>query len=246
MTDRGWLRRFVPRPDAELRLVCLPHAGGAAVFYRDWARLLPPHLEVVAVQYPGRADRLAEPAVADIAGLCVGLAGEIAGLSDRRLALFGHSMGAVVAFEVARALAREDGKEPVRLFVSGHQAPHIEHFDTVHLAGDAGLRAELRRLGWTPEEVLADDDLMALVLPAVLADYTAIENYRYRPGPPLACPITALVADADPDVTQAEAGAWREHTTGEFDLAMLPGDHFYLVPEREQVLGLVAEALSAS
>jgi pyochelin biosynthesis protein PchC len=246
MTGPRWLRRFVPRPDAELRLVCLPHAGGSAVFYRDWARLLPPDLEVVAVQYPGRAERLAEPAVADIAGLCAGVVGEIAELGDRRLALFGHSMGAVVAFEVARALAREGGKEPVRLFVSGQHAPHIEHSDTVHLAGDAGLRAELRRLGWTPEEVLANDGVMALVLPSVLADYTAIETYRYQPGPPLACPITSLVADADPDVTQAEAGAWREHTTGEFDLVTLPGDHFYLVPERERVLSLIAEALSAS
>jgi pyochelin biosynthesis protein PchC len=244
MTSTRSLRRFTPRPSAGLRLVCLPHAGGMAAFYRDWSRLLPPDIEVVAVQYPGRAERFAEPAISDLSRLCAALAGEISALDDRPVGLFGHSMGAILAFELARELASRENGQPVRLFVSSRHAPHIQHSDTVHLAGETGLRAELRRLGQTPDEILANDSMMALALPALLADYTAAENYRYQQRRALSCPITALVGDADPGVPTGEASAWREHTTSDFDLTVLPGDHFYLVPQRDTVLRLVAAQLT--
>jgi surfactin synthase thioesterase subunit len=239
----GPLRWWGERPDATLRLVCLPHAGGAAAFYRPWLSLLPAWVDLVTVQYPGRADRFTEPPVREIRPLQAEIAAALVALADRPLALFGHSMGAVVAYEVARTMTAEFGVTPAQLFVSGRQAPDIVHADDVRLRGEAGLLAELRRLGQTAEEVLDNAELMRLVLPAVLADYTVAETYRQLPGPRLGCPVSAITGDRDPDVPVAEADAWRRHTDGPFDLTVLPGEHFYLVDHQSAVVELITERL---
>jgi pyochelin biosynthetic protein PchC len=204
-------------------LVCFPHAGGSAAAYRDWAADLPDHVEVVAVQYPGRADRFAEPAHVTMDGLVDGVVAELGQLDSTPRAYFGHSMGAALAYEAALRLA------PTRLIVSGREAPRHSHAGTVHLGGEAALVAALHRFGIT--QPLVDPELRALVLATLAADSRLIETYRPS-AEVLDCPITAVLGDDDPEVTVAEARDWAEMTSGAFDLGVFPGDHFYLVPQR--------------
>ena len=222
-----WLRSYDSSPGADFRLICLPHAGGSANYFRGLSQLMAPSIEVLAVQYPGRQDRLAAPFIDNIPGLadCV----TTALLADPRppVALFGHSMGAVLAFEVARRLRRH-GAGPRHLFASGHRAPSRHRDDLIHLRDDTGVAAELRGLGGTASRWLDDKEFIALIMPAVRNDFKAIETYRYTPEPPLDCPVTALIGDADPYTSVSEADAWRAHSTGEFGLHVFPGGHFYL------------------
>ncbi|MEO5875090.1 MAG: alpha/beta fold hydrolase [Streptosporangiaceae bacterium] len=239
----SWLRCPQPRPWATTRLVCLPHAGGSAVAYRQWGTS--PAVEVHAVQYPGRADRMADPFVTDPRQMARLVAGALTPLSDRPLALFGHSMGAVLAYEVARILQAK-GSPPVHLFVSGTKPPHRRGERTRISDGtDDAVVAELVKLGGTDADVLADPELRALVLPYVRADFKLIESYEPLPGPRLAVPVTCLIGDADDHVNAEQAARWAEITDGPFDLKALPGDHFYLVPQQAEVLAEVLDRLHA-
>lgn len=247
MDHESWFSRYHPAPPGSepRKLVCFPHAGGSASFYLPVSRALHPDVEVVGVQYPGRQERRTEPPVQDLHDLADQAAEALAPTVDRRTAFFGHSMGAVVAYEVALRLKRDHGAEPARLFVSGRRAPsaHRSLPDPVHLRDDAGVVAELRRLAGTHAELLADDELVQMILPAVRGDYRAVETYRPRPAPPLGCPITALLGDRDPQVEVAEAEAWAGHTTGPVDVKVFPGGHFYLVAEGPAVTAAVRDRL---
>ncbi|WP_043263393.1 alpha/beta fold hydrolase [Streptomyces sp. CT34] len=230
-----WIRRFRPAPEAPCGLVCFPHAGGSAAFYFPMARELSPQLDVLAVQYPGRQDRLSEPCLEDIHELADRATAALEPWTDRPLALFGHSMGATVAYEVARNLARA-GTPPLGLFASARRAPSRHRDLAVHRRDDDGLVAALKELSGTDEQVLGDEELLRMVLPAVRADYKAVETYRHRAGPRLSCPVSVLVGDDDPVTTPEEADAWREHTTGRCELTVFPGGgHFYLNSRAEQV-----------
>jgi surfactin synthase thioesterase subunit len=244
--DSAWVRRFDPSP-APRRLVCFPHAGGAATAFAPLARAVSERadVDVLAVQYPGRQERLAEPCLDSVAALTAAIVPEVAGWLDRPFALFGHSMGAIVAFEVARALEQRDGPRPAVLFVSARRAPSTHRDERVHLGGDGALLRDVTRLAGTPAELMADEDVRQMLLPALRGDYKAIETYRWAPGPPLRCPIRALVGDADPLTTEAEAAAWARHTTAGFDLRVLPGAHFYLADHVGAVADLVAGTLVA-
>ncbi|HEX8868083.1 MAG TPA: alpha/beta fold hydrolase [Lentzea sp.] len=231
--DTGlWFRRFAEAPPGAPRLVCFPHAGGAASWYQPFASYFSGRCELVAVQYPGRQDRRSEPLLDDIRVL----ADQVSGLltRDRPLHLFGHSMGAMIAFEVALRV------QPDHLFVSGRRAPQIVRDDRVHLRDDAGLIAEVRRLAGTNARVFDDEELVRMVLPAIRADYRAAETYRYSPGPSLSCPLTALTGDADPKATVDEVSLWRERTTGAFSLNVFSGGHFFLSDNRSAVAALVS------
>lgn len=235
----SWIRRFHPAPDAPTRLVCLPHAGGSAPFFFPVSRTLSPAVDVLAVQYPGRQDRRAEPCVDDLGELADLVTRELRGWLDRPILLFGHSMGATLAFEVARRLEQE-GTVPLGLFASGRRAPSRHRDERVHLADDDGLLADLKRLSGTNSQVLGDDEMVRMILPAVRSDYRAAETYRYRPGPPLSCPIVALTGDDDPHVTMEEARAWSEHTAADFSLRVYPGGHFYLNTHAAAVIGVIS------
>jgi surfactin synthase thioesterase subunit len=189
--------------------------------------MLAPGVDVLAVQYPGRQERRGEPVVESVTELADLVAEALRPWLDRPFALFGHSLGAVLAFEVARRLEREE-RVPLGLFASGHRAPHVARRGSVHLLDDDGLIAELRRLSGTDAALLADEELLRLVLPCVRADYKAAETYRYEPGPPLRCPIAGFTGDADPLVPVDELRPWSEHTSGGFELQVHPGGHFYL------------------
>ncbi|MFF8830395.1 thioesterase II family protein [Streptomyces sp. NPDC015131] len=238
--DGAWLRRFHPAPGAPVRLVCFPHAGGSATFYFPVSRALSPSIEVLAVQYPGRQDRRGEPGVGDIGELADRVVEELLTLDATPPALFGHSMGAMVAYEVARRLERE-GIELPHLFVSGRRAPSRTREGRVHQLDDDGLIAEIEKLSGTDSRILGDPELLRMILPAIRSDYRAVESYRHVPGRPLRCPVTALTGDEDPQVTLDEARAWSEHTAGDFELKVYEGGHFYLNARAAAVM----EAISA-
>ncbi|MBZ4322831.1 thioesterase II family protein [Streptomyces huiliensis] len=238
-----WIRRFKPRPDAGVRLVCLPHAGGSASFYHPMAMAMPDVADVLCVQYPGRQDRRNEPLIDSIPELADRVFSVLLPWADRPLAFFGHSMGASLAFEVARRFEREKGIVATALFASARRAPSVHREESVHLRDDDGIIAETRRLSGTDAQVLEDDELVRMILPALRADYRAAETYRYEPGPPLRCPVVALAGDADPKVTVDEAAAWAGHTTSSFDLRVFTGGHFYLTHHQDAVLREVADRL---
>ncbi|MFC7331339.1 thioesterase II family protein [Marinactinospora rubrisoli] len=238
-----WLRRFHPGPPHGARLVCLPHAGGSAGFYFPLSAALAADCEVVAVQYPGRQDRRAEPCVTDLGELADRIAAVLGTLDGRPLVLFGHSMGALLGYEAARRLTAAGGPAPAALLASGRRAPATHRDERVHLMDDDGLLRELRLLDGTAHQVLADEELLRMVLPAIRADYTAAETYRHRPGPELDCAVTVLVGRDDPRVTRAEAEAWRGHTSGPFELHTFPGGHFYLTAHQRAVTDLVRAAV---
>ncbi|GAA4229645.1 surfactin synthase thioesterase subunit [Streptosporangium album] len=240
-----WLHCFHPRPGATARLICFAHAGGSAAAYRDWSGPLPESVELYGVQLPGRADRLGQPLLEHMDTLVGSVTEAMLPLLDRPFALFGHSMGAVAAYEVTRALEAR-GIRPARLFASGCLPPHeAAERRKVSAYDDEGLLAELARLGGTELEVLSHRSIREIVFPYVRGDFRLLENYRHRPGPPLRTPISVLVGDADPVLTPAQAKSWEALTASGFSLTVFPGDHFYLQPQRERVVAEIARGMRA-
>jgi surfactin synthase thioesterase subunit len=233
-TEGLWLRRYRPATAPTTRLACLPHAGGSAPYFLPLAAALSPTVDVVAVQYPGRQDRRGEPAIDDLAVLADRVTGALAGQSDLPLSIFGHSMGASLGFEVARRLEAQ-GEHPVRLFASGRRAPSMFRDENVHRHGDEAILAEVRRLNGTDSTLLDDEDLMRAALPALRADYKAAERYSAPAKATIKAAVTVLTGDRDPKTTIAEAEAWARHTTGEFDVHVFTGGHFFLGEQSEAV-----------
>ncbi|MEO5876849.1 MAG: alpha/beta fold hydrolase [Streptosporangiaceae bacterium] len=240
----SWIRRYHQAPESTVRLVCFPHAGGSANFYFPVSAKLSPTVEVRAVQYPGRQDRRKEANIGDIHELADAAFEAVRTLADMPLAFFGHSMGAVVAYEVALRLEQAGVAPLTRLFVSGRRAPSRYRSDRVHERDDQGVVAELRRLSGTGTDLLGDPETLEMILPAVRNDYRAIETYRHAPGRTVNCPVSVLIGDSDPQVTTAEADAWSEHTTGSFDLRVFPGGHFYLAERSAEVITAVSNDLA--
>ncbi|MCJ1678337.1 alpha/beta fold hydrolase [Streptomyces sp. APSN-46.1] len=238
-----WLRRFHPAPDAPVRLVCLPHAGGSASFYFPMARALAPAMDVLAVQYPGRQDRRHEPGVTRLTELADRIADALAPWTDRPLALFGHSMGGLLGYEIASRL-EDAGHAPVALFASARRAPSRRRVESVHLRSDAGVIDELKLLDGTDSGLLLDDELLRMILPALRSDYEAIETYRHHPRPPLSTPIVALTGDTDPQVTADEAQSWSAHSSGGFALHTFEGGHFYLTRHQAEVLDVIRRTVA--
>ncbi|MFI9154904.1 thioesterase II family protein [Streptomyces sp. NPDC053367] len=246
-TDESlWLRRFHPRPQAEISLVCLPHAGGAASFYHPLSELLPPHVEALAVQYPGRQDRRRDPFIESVPELAREIFTVLRPRLDRPIALFGHSMGASVGFELARLLEGERDTVPVAFFASGRPAPSRHRSNDIHRLDDDGIIAELQRVSGTDARILGDAELLRVALPAIRADYKAAETYQYRPGPRLRCDIVALTGDRDERVEVDEVASWQAHTSGSFRLRVFPGGHFYLGEQRAAVADVIADTLRSA
>ncbi|WSQ12828.1 alpha/beta fold hydrolase [Streptomyces sp. NBC_01231] len=245
--ESRWLRRFRPSPRARTSLVCLPHAGGTARSYLPFAELLPPDVEVLAVQYPGRQDRLREPCIESVPELARAVYDVLAPFAARRpVALFGHSLGAAVGFELARLLEREPETAPRALFASARAAPSLSRGRDVHRLDDAGIVAELRLLSGTDAQVLDEPEVLQLVLPSVRGDYKASETYTAEPGARLRCDVLALTGDTDEHVSAEEAAGWRQHTTGGFGLRVFSGGHFYLTDHAAAVAALVTDTLRAA
>jgi surfactin synthase thioesterase subunit len=224
--DERWIKRFHPAPDAPARVIVLPHAGGAVSAYFKLSAALHPALDAHAVQYPGRQERRHEPPLTDVRLLAAGVADALPD-DGRPTLLFGHSMGAVVAFELALLMERR-GAAPHALVASGRRAPSTYRDEWVHRRDPAGVAAELRLLSGTDPMFLQDPELFEMVLPALRADYRAVETYQCAADAAVGCPLIVFVGDDDPKTTVEEARAWRRNTTGDFDLRVFPGGHFYL------------------
>ena len=240
---RQWIRRFHPRPDASIRLICLPHAGGAAPAYFPTSAAMTPEVEVLAVQYPGRQERRLEPLIDSIDGLADELFRVLLPDTGRPFALFGHSMGAMVAFELALRF-EQVGRRPLHLFASGRRAPSRRREEDHQGLDDESLIAELKQLSGTDKRLFAQDELLRASLPAIRNDYLAAATYVNRPGTVISCPITVLVGDTDPRVTADEARSWREHTTARSEVLTYPGGHFYLTEHRDGVVSAIAQRLA--
>ncbi|MGX1756549.1 thioesterase II family protein [Streptomyces lydicus] len=221
---------------ARLRLVGFPHAGGTATLFHGWAARLPRGVELLATQYPGRQERLAEPCAADMTELVDRIADALEPELDLPLALFGHSLGSAVAYEVARQLDERHGIAPERVVVSGRGAPHIERTGTLHLLDDDRIVASARRLGDLGSAVYDDPDLRPLLLPSLRADFRLIESYQPTDPPQLRAPITAVGGAGDPGCSRADLLSWQALTTSSYEHQVFPGDHFYLVPREAELL----------
>ncbi|MFF8866917.1 thioesterase II family protein [Streptomyces sp. NPDC015139] len=239
---RTWLRRFHTTPDPAIRpvqLVCLPHAGGAAGYFVPLSAELCEVADVLAVQYPGRQDRWHEPAVDDLHELARQVVAALEpALDDRPVVLFGHSMGALVAYEAARLL------NPARLYVSGCPAPSRGVESEQEITDDQGILDDLRALDGTDAELLSDPALLELILPALRADYRAVRTYSWRTGPEPSCPLTVLTGDRDPRTPADAVMEWKRHGTRDIRFHAYEGGHFYLTEHTRQVAELIAADLA--
>jgi medium-chain acyl-[acyl-carrier-protein] hydrolase len=239
-----WLIVPRPNPSAALRLFCFPYAGGAARIFRSWAEHLPFGVELCLVELPGRGARMWEPRLTSILSLTEALEAPLLRALDRPFAFFGHSMGAVIAFETARRLRRRHGLQPAHLFVSGSSAPHLPriHPVTYDLPKDEFLE-HLVSLNGTPPEVHENAELMELLTPLLRADFQAVQTYAWHDEPPLSCPVHAFGGMEDENVSRERLAAWREQTTASFNLSMFPGDHFFLNTSPRALLEVLSSEL---
>lgn len=228
-----------------MRLFCFPYAGGNASIFRGWAEQLPKYLEVCPVQLPGRGTRTRESPFNSLTPLVEALAQAMPPELEKPFAFFGHSMGAIIGFELARHLRKRGLPEPLHLFASGHKAPQIPEAGPLDYdLPEPEFIEKLRGLNGTPQEVLEHPELMELMLPLLRADFALIQTYVYSPELPLDCPITVLGGTEDRHVSREHLEAWREQTRGSFMLRMLPGDHFFLQTTQSLLLRILADRLS--
>jgi surfactin synthase thioesterase subunit len=239
-----WLIAPPVRSRPRLRLLCLPYAGGSAAAYRRWWKLAPGTIEVLAVELPGHGSRLRETSHTQLGPLVHAIGQAIEPILDLPYAIFGHSLGGLLGFELARQMRREGGALPVGLFVSATAAPNTPRSaPQLHLAPDDEVRDRLRTLRGTPRELLDNDELMQLVLPVVRADFTVLETYRYRVEPPLQLPITVYGGAFDRVVPPHCLEAWQDQTNGGSRLRLFAGDHFFIQTAAADLLADIATQL---
>ncbi len=240
----SWIAWRKPNPRVRLRLFCFPYAGGAASVFRTWSDGLPTDVEVCPIQFPGRGTRSMEPPFSQLSLLVEVLVEALSPMLDKPFALFGHSLGSLVSFELARQLRAKHQARPVRLFVSAGPAPQLPHRRMpIHDLPEREFAAELRRLNGTPDELLNHQEFMDVVLPSLRADFALYESYRYHPGPPLNCPISTFGGLGDQNVSTGDLEAWRDQTSVSFSIRMFPGDHFFLKTTQALLLRTLSQEL---
>jgi len=244
--SEAWLQIPDPKPNAVIRLLCLPHAGGSATLYRPWAKLLPDSIELVLVCLPGREHRCNETMPADMQTLISLLSRAVTPILNRPWAVFGHSMGATVAHELILSLHHKRLRDPEHLFVSARKAPQFQKSGNIHKLDDESLCRSLIGLGGTAPELLEIPELRALFLPAIRQDYRLIETSKVSSSQLLNCPITAMVGLDDPAVSIDDARGWQQWTNCQFRLNEYVGNHFYLSDCPDLVVGHIVQELNLS
>jgi medium-chain acyl-[acyl-carrier-protein] hydrolase len=239
----SWIRCPTPHPAARLRLFCLPYAGGGASIFKNWGDALPDSIEVCAIQLPGREDRIAETPFRRVEQLLPVLLDRLRPYLDRRIAFFGHSMGAFLSYELALALT-EENRAPAHLIVSGQRAPHLplSRPESYHLS-DTDFCERLRSLNGTPASVLAEPELLSMILPLLRSDFEMSETYQRVPKTRLDCPIQVFGGDRDEEVDRAGLEAWQKTTSAPVKIEILPGDHFFLQSLTDALLEMVERTL---
>lgn len=245
------LNAWVVRPklvaSARVRLFCFPYAGGGPLIFRAWPEHLPATIEVCSIQLPGRENRLKEPPYTSLEPLVQALAHALQPYLDKPFAFFGHSLGALISFELARALLQQRQCSPVHLFVSGHSAPQTPNTDPpVHQLPQAEFLQKLKSLNGTPAAVLQNPELMELFYPVLRADFAMSERYVYRPGPALDCGLSVFGGLRDSPLSRRDLEMWREQTRGAFSVRLLPGDHFFIHSACASLLRAVVQDLTQS
>jgi len=242
-TETPWLVSQKPNRSANVRLFCLPYAGGGASIFGSWQKNFSDTVEVCPVQLPGRGLRIEESPFTEMNEL-VRIAGQaLAPHLDKPFAFFGHSMGALVAFELARHMRRVYSLQPIHLFVSGRCSPQTLRGPFNSHISDSAFAEILRRNNGMPKEALEDPELMELVLPIIRADFALCESYVYAPESPFSFPITAFGGLNDYGAPRDCIESWRDHTTGPFVVRMFPGDHFFLNALKSPLLEVIAKEL---
>lgn len=246
-SSSSWLEIVHPRPQADLRLFCFPYAGGGAAIYRLWAEELPSFVEVCPVELPGRGRRFGEPLFEGLDDLLAQALDSLEPEMDRPFAFFGHSMGALIAFEMARFLRQRKGFQPRMLFLSAHGAPQNLKLrpNPLFKLPDGELLKELERLGGTPQEVLAHRELIQLFLPTLRADLKILETYVYRPEEPLGMPFIVLGGTNDAEVPPQALDGWRDLTRSDFSQHLFPGDHFFLKSAGDEFFKVISGKMEA-
>lgn len=246
LSSNAWVRYPQPKPQARLRLFCFHYAGGGASAFRTWERNVPPGIELALIQLPGRENRSRERSFTRMMPLVSALTDTLLPLLDKPFVFFGHSLGALISFELTRQFRRQQGPAPLHLFVSGSRAPQrpaLASEEPIHALPDNEFIQKLREYNGTPEAVLQHAELMDLLMPVLRADFSIYETYVYQSEEPLSCGISAFGGVQDPKVSREDVAAWRAQTKGSFALHMLPGDHFFLHSAQTQLLQLVSQYL---
>lgn len=230
-----WVKRHPSSRTPRLRLLCLPHAGGSAAFFHEWRSAFDDDVEVLVARYPGRHERLNDPLMTSMDDLADALASAVLRFTDTPLAIFGHSMGASLAYEVALRLLQEHDVALTALMVSGRTPPHLADRTFPDPDDADAVLDEVRRLGGTDAMLLEDPELADLILPAIFADFKVVAGYTPRATVALPFPVIAYLGDSDPDVDPATMSGWADAASTSFELKVFPGDHFYLVEQRAEL-----------
>lgn len=238
-----WIVRYRENAQAPLRLFCFSYAGGGASVFRPWVDVLPLGIEMCCIQLPGHESRLGEPAYTSLVPLVQVLADAIYPYLDRPFAFFGHSMGALVSFELARQLRRTHDRHPVRLCLAAYRAPQLSspNIKIYHLPSEV-FKVVLRADG-VSEKILQNEELMEAMLPTLRADFELCDTYKYTEEPPLACPFSLFGGLEDIRISAADLEAWRLHSSALSSLSLLPGSHFFLHNAQDLLLAEICQAL---
>ena len=242
--NRNWIVYPRPRPASALRLFCFPYSGASPHVFYPWLDEFPDEIEIAPIQLPGYGARVYEPPRDDlpalISSLCRALVPHISG----PFAFFGHSLGALVCYEVARELRRSGHPVPCRIFAAGRQAPHIAtKFASVRELSRSEFVEVLRRFQGTPETLLRNPEMLDLFLPVIRAGFLLNESYIYRDEPPLACAISTFGGLDDDWVEQGDLLAWAQHTAGPFSARLFPGNHFFIHSAQSPIIGAICDDL---
>ncbi|WP_347553054.1 thioesterase domain-containing protein (plasmid) [Pseudalkalibacillus hwajinpoensis] len=246
MLDNKWITVNELKPEARYRLFCFPYAGGASSIYNNWNKYLPADIELFPIELPGRGRRISEPPIRNMNLLIRTIVRDLLPyFKEKRFMFFGHSMGAILSYELTNLLLKNEGMSPEKLFVSAHRAPHVPRVSNqTYNQSDETLIQKLKELNGTADIILNTPELLDLVLPIMRADLELCETYKFKNHNPLTIPITAFAGDNDKNVLVDSVRKWDERTTNQFNLEIIKGDHFFINDQTENMVEKIVKLTS--